>query len=578
MALETEIVTDVLVIGGGYAGCFAAIKAKEQGVDVTLVDRGHIGKSGESPWATNTVVFNPEWGHDLAAWMNQVNFLSEYVNDPEWTEITFKDSYARFQDRLSWGEEYYKDDKGEWMFVTGMPSDTPGKFPITCILGPRRQRVDAERAHAAKIGVRIMDRVMVHELLKQDGAVVGAIGRPVESYDVYIFKAKATVLATGTATLKPWGGNPTSAMTGDGEAMGYRVGAEISGKEWIHGRMVSAEFPASFSVHLFTDSRTLHRSGTTEHRSQKVMYNAEGNLYTFPTGGYHDIFDVFEVDAGRAPLFAESSRFKTDWRGIPEGTPRQPIDLEAERLGRRRQVEAGGLGAAGHVSEGIRPINTKCATSVPGLYAAGDCCDARQAGPRYPSMGFATLSVSVTGARAGLGAAEYASQMKKKPTVDSRELERLKWIIYAPMERKGGFSPAWTTQVLRDTMFPYWVLLLKHEDRLKAALTLVEFLRDRIAPKLTARDPHELRLAQETKYMILNAEMKLRASLFRTESRATHLREDYPRRDDPNWLAWVKIKEEDGEMKLYKEPIPKKWWPDLSLPYEEKYPVRFPGE
>jgi succinate dehydrogenase/fumarate reductase flavoprotein subunit len=184
---------------------------------------------------------------------------------------------------------------------------------------------------------------------------------------------------------------------------------------------------------------------------------------------------------------------------------------------------------------------------------------------------------SVTGTRAGIGAAKYAQQAEN-PTIDKKELERLTKIINAPMERHGGFTPGWVTQVLQNTMMPYWILYVKQEDRLKATITQIEFIRDRIIPKLTARDAHELRLAIETKNMVLSAEMKLRASLFRTESRGTHYREDYPRRDDPNWLAWIKIKEENSEMKLLKEPISEKWWPDLSIPYEERYPIRFPRE
>ena len=142
----------------------------------------------------------------------------------------------------------------------------------------------------------------------------------------------------------------------------------------------------------------------------------------------------------------------------------------------------------------------------------------------------------------------------------------------------GGFSPAWVTQVLQSIVIPYYVLYIKHEKRLRAALTQIEFLRDHIVPKLFARDPHELRRAHETKNMVLNAEMKIESSLFRTESRGNHYREDYPRRDDPNWLAWVIMKEENGRMRLRKESIPEEWWPDLSKPYEERYPYRFPGE
>ncbi len=100
---------------------------------------------------------------------------------------------------------------------------------------------------------------------------------------------------------------------------------------------------------------------------------------------------------------------------------------------------------------------------------------------------------------------------------------------------------------------------------------MVEFVNNHLVPMLTAKDGHEWRLAQETRNMALIAEMRLRASLFRTESRGTHLREDFPRRRDPEWLAWVKMREESGEMKLSKEPVPEAWWPDLSKPEEQNY-------
>jgi succinate dehydrogenase/fumarate reductase flavoprotein subunit len=237
----------------------------------------------------------------------------------------------------------------------------------------------------------------------------------------------------------------------------------------------------------------------------------------------------------------------------------------------------GGAGASDSSTGGIWPINTKGATSIPGLYTAGECCGTRSIGAVHTARGFGLTPSAVTGARAGMGAAEYASQMGK-PVVDEDELARLKSIMYAPTERKGGFSPRWVTQILQNTMTPYFILHIKHEKRLQAALTIVEFLRDHLVPKLLAKDSHELRLAHETKNMVLNAEMILRASLFRTESRGQHYREDYPRRDDPAWLAWVRIKEEEGKMKPLKEPIPKEWWPDLSKPYEERYPRRLLGE
>jgi succinate dehydrogenase/fumarate reductase flavoprotein subunit len=127
-------------------------------------------------------------------------------------------------------------------------------------------------------------------------------------------------------------------------------------------------------------------------------------------------------------------------------------------------------------------------------------------------------------------------------------------------------------------MFPYFVMYVKHGDRLQAALTNVEFCRDHLAPMMYARDRHGLRLVHETRNMILNAEMRLRASLFREESRGCHYREDYPRRRDPDWLAWVVLKDEDGDMTAAKRPIPEEWRPDPAVPYEDRYPFRYPGE
>jgi succinate dehydrogenase/fumarate reductase flavoprotein subunit len=199
------------------------------------------------------------------------------------------------------------------------------------------------------------------------------------------------------------------------------------------------------------------------------------------------------------------------------------------------------------------------------------------AGTMYPAMGFGLNHAAVTGNRAGLGAAEYASK-SKEIKIDEGELKRVKTITCLPMERKGGFTPDWVTQVLHGYSIPYFFLQIKHKDRLQPSLKLVEFLNNHLVPKLIAKNPHQWRMAHETKNMALIVEIMLRSSLFRTESRGPHFREDYPYRDDPAWLAWIKVKEAQGKMKVYKQPVPKKWWPDLTRTYEERYPTMLPGE
>jgi len=483
---KNEIETDILIIGGGMAGCFAAIKAKEQGMKVVMVDKGYAGNSGQTPWARAFCLFDPERGHKMDTWINQVNINGEYINNREWTEIAFKDSFARYQDLVSWGVEFIKED-GELVRSSSPQGD------IEAVHMEPRKFAMIIRKQAIKSGVEVMDRIMVTDLLNRDGKVVGAIGIAADSYDLYVFRAKATVMCAGASSFKLTGW-PLASLTSDGGAMAYRAGAEITGKEFISTQSTNADNPSPSGLNAL-----LARHGTPARRR---LVNSVGDELRGQFLGME-----FEAHAGRAPIFLES----------PDG--------KIPRVG------GASAGMSVLTAEGIWPVNTKCATSLTGLYAGGDSCGKMQVGAVYPGVGMAL-----------------------------------------------GFSPRWVTQVLQNTMAPYFILYIKQEERMQAALTIIEFLRDHLIPKLTAKDPHELRLAHETKSMVLNAEMMLRASLFRTESRGCHYREDYPHRDDPDWLAWVLLKEEEGKMKAFKKPIPEEWWPDLSKSYEERYPARFPGE
>ncbi len=150
--------------------------------------------------------------------------------------------------------------------------------------------------------------------------------------------------------------------------------------------------------------------------------------------------------------------------------------------------------------------------------------------------------------------------------------------VLDPLVRERGYSPAWVTRLLQNTMFPYYVMYVKERGRLETALSQIMYLQNTYAPALKAQDAHDLRLAHETRNMLLNAEMKLRAGLAREESRGTHYREDFPFRDDANWLCWVKLVEKEGAMTAVKHPLPAEWQPDASLTYRERYAIEYPGE
>jgi len=576
MALENVIETDVLVIGGGMAGCFAAVKAREQGGNVTLVDKAYVGKSGATHFSEgNFTFFNPTRSHNLDAWMEAININSEYLNNRSWGEIVLKDSYERYQDLVSLGVRFYEPDGKTYIYRSGV-------HEYVSMLN--REYAPALRRMAVKSGVKILNRIIVGELLKQEGKIAGAVGFHTTSGDLYIFKAGAIVMAAGSSSLKS-ASSPTHYWTSDAEAMAYRAGAEITGKEFMWGsepalRSVIKEREQADKKRVKSSVDVWARFPAFRAGLSGAMVNPVINAEGGPV-----IMAAWEAHCGRAPLYVDLDAFTPEQKEWNRHFFERMETAEPDKIGLdifkggKLKYSAGRLEVAQSFpgGSGIWPVNTKCATALPGLYAAGDSCATMLSGASYAGTGLGLCHASVTGARAGWGAAEYASK-SEKTMIDNAELARLKKIVCAPVERQGGFSPGWVTQVLQSMAVPYFILQVKHGERLQAALVLVEFLNRHIVPKLMARDTHEWRLAQETRNMALNTEMILRASLFRTESRGGHFREDYPRRDDPAWLAWVKLKEEDGEMKVSREPIPEKWWPDLSRPYEERYPHMFPGE
>jgi succinate dehydrogenase/fumarate reductase flavoprotein subunit len=578
---EKEFKTDVLVIGAGMAGMFAAIKAREQGLSVILTDKAYVGKAGGTHFSDGDYLFfRPERGHDLDACVAVVSSLCEYLNNRDWDEICLKESEARYNDLVAWGVPFYKED--EKLYFFGPPRLPNGKYPYEDVAMVNRQYAPALRRKALDIGVRILDRVMFCDLLKHDGRIVGALGLHTTSSHLYVVHAKATVIATGTSALKS-GAYPTMYWTGDGSAMAYRAGAEVAGEEIGFG-----------AGHKPLNMGELQRA-MADGAASSVVNQAAADFPHSLGGGYTGSWfcpntnaegspmtdTIWEAHRGRAPLYLDMSvAFKTwtpeqhDWLRVffkRMGTDQQDkLGLDVFKGEKIPWPASRIMAYTVFLASGVWPVDKTCRSTIPGLYSAGNSCASMVSGAAYSGMGFALNHAAVTGTRAALAIKEYVGTCGE-PEVDGAMLGQVKDTAVAPLSRQGGFTPAWVTQVLQGFTVPYFVLQVKRADRLQAALTMVEFVNDHLVPKLTARDAHEWRLAHETKNMALIAEMRLRASLFREESRGTHLREDFPYRKDPEWLAWVKIAQDSTGMRLSKESVPQRWWPDLTKPESENY-------
>lgn len=570
MAMNEKIIEcDILVIGGGLAGTHASIRARQvnKNLNVVLVDKGYVSMSGASSFAGGfSALYDKELGHDPDAWKNRIIRVGEYINNQDWVNLNLEHSWDRYQEMISWGCPYWPDESGK-------PKHFLHALPISYIRLRSQRFMPVIRKKALELGVKVIDRIMITDLLKEDGKIVGAVGFHREG-DFYVFKSKATVVSTGQGTFKG-PGYPHDYWTGDGEGMCYRVGLGLTNREFGQQcEFIFRKYPALFTVHDSPGSK---------------MKNALGDLFE---QYYYDFWttpdrlhkaEMFEAHAGRSPIYVDftgcdqqvTENAKESELLINRMFARQRMGHDISK-GKHEILWGSAVGATGPAAGGV-DINTKCETAIPGLYCAGDTAGTNLSGALYSAVGFGLTTATVSGYIAGENAAAYCAGAKG-PAVSSDQVTRLRDQTYAPLNRQGGFRASWVTQVLQGIMTPYFVMGIKKEDRMLAALTLISFVRDHLVPLTRAEDPHELRMANEVRNMALNAEMTLRASLFRTESRGLHYREEYPNRDDANWLAWTMLKDEGGQMTVHKVPLPEKWRLDSSMPYEERYDFRLPME
>lgn len=561
----TEYECDVLVAGGGFAGLMAAVTAADAGQKTILVDKGRPGYSGQSPYAGCTRWFDETLGDDREAYEN--NFLrgSQYMGNYNWGQVWLDESKSVYLKMKELG-----------LFEEIPRAMETGHAESKDYVG-YREFTGAKDRHARFVpilkqaGVTVVERTMVCDVIQQDGRVVGAVGLDVPSGTAVTFHAKAVILCMGGGAYKP-AGYPACGLSYDTAAIGYRLGLPIIGHEFEDYHLTSSGRPSNAflpTVWDYLEPMCFLGGGMSKDHVFSTFRNSNRKLYTALEGSiaWGDM-EHAEKQPPRRPFPANGPRVP---RQIPPLT-----EPDSDAFG-------GSAGLGMHTVNGIYcgAEDTHGYTGIPGLYCAGDGSNAGPfGGSDYPGgPGFTSNFVSLQGRRAAEAASEYARNVPMEHiTVENLEtaVER----VLAPRKRTKGFSPSWALDCLQAIMIPPWTIVLKTEECLKGALAQVEFLRDQLLPKVQATSAHDLRCCIELENKVLEAEMKLRASLERKESRGGHYRMDYPYRDDEHYLCYfAAVKGADGAMEIKRIDYPDVWKGDLGEAYEIRYAgMSFPGE
>jgi succinate dehydrogenase / fumarate reductase flavoprotein subunit len=553
---EHVLETDVLVVGGGMAGEFAAISAKEQGADVLLtemVKTGLCGMSSRGLHQFRTAL--PD--DDIDTYVEYTVKDCEYMVDQEYCETTIKESWDRFQDLLSFGINFRRDEKGEieWEFMDTYFPELKQRAASWEPMGDHQHMVKLRKASQSR-GVKILDRVFIAELITVDGTVRGAVGFDSREGDFYIIKAKAVVLTTG-GLIGPGHGMPN--LTGDGYAMALRAGAELRGMEFGRSEANAGIPNGPRFLHLYVDVpeyKVTNAKGEEFMEKYERTYRLKGRKLLGPPWRRHGLAMLYEEKAGNGPCSVDYRMPDMDKRLREYYGPfysRALRDMERTGVTLDKAVGSLMIGAMAGQGGGIR-INVNSETSLPGLYAGGlasDFCGACE--HSYPS---ALTGSSVTGHRGGENAAKYAKTQADSNGLDMKLVKQLKEKIYAPMNGTDGVKP----DEFRMNIVNAWMNIhLRDEKKLNKAQEDMKHL-DAEAPNLTASDIHELLKVIKAKNLLACSQAVASASLLRKETRLGHIRWDFPMTDNKDWLKWVITRLEGGEIQSDVEDIPIHKW------------------
>ncbi|QCG90300.1 FAD-binding protein [Azospirillum sp. TSH100] len=491
------IAADVLVIGGGLSGTWAALAAVQAGARVVLADKGYCGASGVAATSGPGHWWVPPDPDARAEAIRQRMAIAGGIADPAWMERILDITWTTLPTIAD---------------VYDFSTDETGTVQYRGLRGPEYLRAMRRKIH--RLGVRILDQSPALELLADSGGgIVGARGLRRQRGEAWTVRAGAVILATGGCAFKSrLLGSHTN--TGDGHLMVAEAGVEFSGME-------------------FSTYHTVAPANSTMTRSMSfafaTYYDAEGREIALPPG---DTTRTLARAMLEGPVLCSLHRMPTDIRerlrrvqpnmmlpfdrtGGDPFTNRFPVLLRPE----------GTIRGSG----GIRLADDDCGTATDGLFVVGDAAT-REPVAGAVSGGGAILAAWAlsSGVIAGRAAAARAARHGRRTDDAARPLGQAG---LRPARHAASVDPRAVTAAVQAEMLPYDKTIFRRGPALARSLSRLDGvwsdLRDHLDGEGAATAGETVQ-ARESAALTAVARWCTRAALVRPESRGMHLRVDAP--------------------------------------------------
>jgi fumarate reductase (CoM/CoB) subunit A len=563
--LSSKIVeTDVLVIGAGGAGARAAIEASKSVSRVALVDKGLFGKSGCTAISIGgiNVAILPDDSPKMHFRDTVVG--GEFLNNQQLVDVMVSQGFECIMELEDFGMVFARQQDGKTLRLGQSGGHT---FPRVLFefypdrVGTAMMR--ALRSEVARRHIDVLEEVIITDLLKSEGKVVGALGLDCRTGEFIVFNSRSTILATGGAgQLNGW--DTVSAITtnslqntGDGHSLALRAGAILVDMEFIQYMPMGFVYP-----------KAVHGVGLGEPGFESIVLKAK--LYNAQMERFMKRYEPERIErTTRDKLTRAITTEILEGRGTEHGgvyydyreNPDYPRDrpyrcrllMEYDSKDPTKELIEGA--PTWHYLMGGAKIDEFGQTSLEGLFACGEVAGGIHGANRLG--GNSLLDTQVFGVRAGAAAARYASKTESTPR--DREVSELKnrWLQLLSVEE--GVRPYKIRHSIQDIIISK-VGPFRSGAGLAEAKDLLSHIRSIQIPKLKVAGSSlaynsDFIEAIETLNMLDVAEVIVAAALTRQESRGAHFRLDFPRRDDGKWLKNILVRREERELRMWTEDV-----------------------
>ncbi|MBT5047808.1 MAG: FAD-dependent oxidoreductase [Rhodospirillaceae bacterium] len=559
--IDRTIETDVLIIGGGGGGLRAAVEAHEAGARVLVLSKGIVGKSGLTQTAVTgfQVAFGYADPRDNADVHYADTIRGGYgLADPELARIFTAGAVEAVEDIESFGARFDREPDGK---LVQRKLDSSQTYPRSIKKGDSLGTpiMQALRRQINKRKIPRMHEILVTSLLKDGDRVCGAIAVDFQTGELLEIRAGAIVMAAGGAgEMFPVHSN-TPDSTGDGYVLALEAGADLVDIEFLLMLGHAVLHPATVRGVLFTFQYLLTKGA-------RPLFNSEGEPFLArydPEGGDNPARHIYaraiygEVRAGRGSphggaFFDPGS---VSMETLMESLPSQTKYLLSFGVDMTKPIEVGS--AAHYVCGGIK-IDTNSQSTVPGLFAVGECSGGPHGAGRIG--GNSLTEILVFGKRAGRAAAEAASTAGQA-NVDRDFIEaECRRVLDFLSDRRSGPRPHEVKAQLQKIMNDH-VGVVRNDEGLGSAVARFEDMQeaDIGAMALANHDRvgnYDWIEALEVAAMVRFGQAMAGAARLRTESRGAHYREDYPDLDDEHWLKNILIRRDGDGFAFEARPCP----------------------